>query len=161
MFAKGPPAEIIDSFKIFIRALENWDIVLHPFPGLCIGNVINNVFFLHLIKVIDMVLEGISCSVWQSLFVILNRRERRHMPEVLQSFKGAAAVTGIGIYLGWGLVLISMNFVSNVSYVAAFRQLSIPLGAVFGMMFLKEPRYLPKIIGISAIFAGLVLVGVK
>ena len=83
------------------------------------------------------------------------------MPEVLQSFKGAAAITGIGIYLGWGLVLVSMNFVSNVSYVAAFRQLSIPLGAMFGMVFLKEPRYLPKVVGIAAIFFGLVLAGVQ
>ena len=108
-----------------------------------------------------MVLEGISCSLWQSLFVMLSRRERRRMPEVLQSYKGAAAITGIGIYLGWGLVLVSMNFVSNVSYVAAFRQLSIPLGAMFGMSFLKEPRYLSKILGIAAIFLGLVLAGVK
>jgi len=108
-----------------------------------------------------MVLEGISCSLWQSLFVILNSRERRRMLEVVQSYKGAAAITGIGIYLGWGLVLISMNFVSNVSYVAAFRQLSIPIGAMFGMAFLKEPRYLPKIFGIAAIFIGLVLAGFK
>ena len=108
-----------------------------------------------------MVLEGISCSLWQSLFVVLNKRERRRMPEVIQSYKGAAAVTGIGIYLGWGLVLISMNFVSNISYVAAFRQLSIPLGAIFGMALLKEPRYLPKIVGIAVIFCGLVLAGMQ
>jgi len=56
---------------------------------------------------------------------------------------------------------VSMNYVSNVSYVAAFRQLSIPLGAIFGMAFLKEPRHLPKIVGIAVIFVGLVLVGVK
>jgi drug/metabolite transporter (DMT)-like permease len=108
-----------------------------------------------------MVVEGISCSLWQCLFVSLNRRERQRMPEVIQSYKGAAAITGIGIYLGWGLVLISMNFVSNVSYVAAFRQLSIPLGAIFGMALLKEPRYLSKIFGIATIFIGLVLVGLK
>jgi len=108
-----------------------------------------------------MVLEGISCSLWQSLFVILSGRERRRMPQVIQSYKRAAAITGIGIYLGWGLVLISMNFVSNVSYVAAFRQLSIPIGAMFGMAFLKEPHYLPKVVGIAAIFFGLVLAGVQ
>jgi drug/metabolite transporter (DMT)-like permease len=108
-----------------------------------------------------MVLEGISCSLWQGLFVLLSSRERQCMPEVLQSYKGAAVITGVGIYLGWGLVLISMNFVTNISYVAAFRQLSIPLGAMFGMVFLKEPRYRPKLIGIVAIFIGLVLVGVK
>ena len=108
-----------------------------------------------------MVLEGISCSIWQCLFVLLNGRERRLMPEVLKSYKAAAAITGIGIYLGWGLVLVSMNFVTNVSYVAAFRQLGIPFGALFGMAFLKEPRYRPKLIGIAAIFIGLVLVGLK
>jgi len=108
-----------------------------------------------------MVLEGISCSLWQGLFVIVNRRERQSVPEVIASFKGPAVLTGIGIYLTYGIVLVSMNYVTNVSYVAAFRQLSIPLGAIFGMAFLKEPRHLPKIIGIAAIFVGLVLAGVK
>ena len=108
-----------------------------------------------------MVLEGISCSLWQSLFVAVNRSSRQNMPEVIASFKGPAVLTGIGIYLTYGIVLVSMNYVSNVSYVAAFRQLSIPLGAIFGMAFLKEPRQLPKIVGIAVIFVGLVLVGVK
>ena len=53
-----------------------------------------------------------------------------------------------------------MNYVANVSYVAAFRQLSIPLGAIFGMTLLNEPRYLPKKTGITAIFIGLVLAGI-
>jgi uncharacterized membrane protein len=79
--------------------------------------------------------------------------------EVLNGFKGAAAITGIGIYLTYGLVLASMNYVTNVSYVAAFRQLSIPLGALFGMVLLKEPRYVPKIIGVVIIFVGLIIVG--
>ena len=108
-----------------------------------------------------MVLEGISCSLWQSLFVGISPQARQSLPEVLKSFKGPAALTGIGIYLTYGIVLISMNYVSNVSYVAAFRQLSIPIGALLGMALLKEPRYLPKIVGIAAIFAGLVLAGVK
>ena len=108
-----------------------------------------------------MVLEGISCSLWQSLFVGVSRRSRQNLPEVLKSFKGPAALTGIGIYLTYGIVLVSMNYVSNISYVAAFRQLSIPFGAILGMALLKEPRYLPKITGIAAIFAGLVLVGLK
>jgi drug/metabolite transporter (DMT)-like permease len=108
-----------------------------------------------------MVLEGISCSLWQSLFVGISPQARQSLPEVLKSFKGPAALTGIGIYLTYGIVLISMNYVSNVSYVAAFRQLSIPIGAILGMALLKETRYLPKIVGITAIFIGLVVVGVK
>jgi drug/metabolite transporter (DMT)-like permease len=107
-----------------------------------------------------MVLEGISCSIWQFLIVASDSRERRILIEVLHDFKRAAAITGIGIYLTYGLVLASMNYVSNVSYVAAFRQLSIPLGALFGMGLLKEPRYVPKVIAVVIIFLGLTLVGV-
>jgi drug/metabolite transporter (DMT)-like permease len=109
---------------------------------------------------IYMVLEGISCSIWQAIFVLCDPRERKNIPAVFKTGRSAAAITGIGIYLTYGLVLASMNYVVNVSYVAAFRQLSIPLGAVFGMTLLKEPRYLPKIAGIAAIFIGLVLAGI-
>ena len=45
--------------------------------------------------------------------------------------------------------------------ISAFRQLSIPLGAMFGMTLLKEPRYQPKVAGIAVIFVGLLLAGVK
>jgi uncharacterized membrane protein len=107
-----------------------------------------------------MVLEGISCSVWQFLIVASDSHERKILNEVLHDSKSAAAITGIGIYLTYGLVLASMNYVTNVSYVAAFRQLSIPLGAMFGMGLLKEPRYVPKVIGVVIIFLGLTLVGV-
>ena len=110
---------------------------------------------------IYMVIEGIFCSLWQCVFVILDSRERTRFIEVLKNYKGAAAITGIGIYLTYGLVLISMNYVTNVSYVATFRQLSIPLGALFGMALLSEPRYNPKIIAIGVIFVGLVLVGLN
>jgi drug/metabolite transporter (DMT)-like permease len=106
-----------------------------------------------------MVLEGISCSVWQFLIVASDSRERKIIIDVLRGFKGAAAITGIGIYLTYGLVLASMNYVTNVSYVAAFRQLSIPLGAMLGMVLLKEPRYVPKLIGVVTIFVGLIIVG--
>jgi drug/metabolite transporter (DMT)-like permease len=106
-----------------------------------------------------MVLEGISCSIWQFLIVAFNSRERKNLIDVLHDFKAAAAITGIGIYLTYGLVLASMNYVTNVSYVAAFRQLSIPLGALFGMVLLNEPRYVPKIIGVAIIFLGLGIVG--
>jgi drug/metabolite transporter (DMT)-like permease len=107
-----------------------------------------------------MVLEGISCSIWQGIFVLCDPREKNNISAVFKSGKSAAVITGIGIYLTWGLVLVSMNYVVNVSYVAAFRQLSIPLGAIFGMTLLKEPSYLPKKIGIAAIFIGLVLAGI-
>ena len=99
------------------------------------------------------------CVKSVGLNVALDSRERKILTDVLHNFKGAAAITGIGIYLTYGLVLASMNYVTNVSYVAAFRQLSIPLGALFGMVLLNEPRYVPKLIGVVTIFIGLIIVG--
>ena len=107
-----------------------------------------------------MVLEGICCSLWQCVFVSFSLRERKNITDILNDLKGPAAITGIGIYLTYGFVLASMNYVTNISYVAAFRQLSIPLGAIFGMSLLKEPRHPPKLIGVSTIFIGLVMVAI-
>ena len=107
-----------------------------------------------------MVLEGISCSLWQCAFVFFDSRERKNISGTLNELKGPAAITGIGIYLTYGFVLASMNYVTNISYVAAFRQLSIPLGAIFGMSLLKEPRHPPKMVGVSIIFMGLVMVAI-
>ena len=105
-----------------------------------------------------MVLEGISCSIWQFLLAIFSSGERKNMIVVLKNYKGSAVITGLGIYLTYGLVLAAMNYVTNVSYVAAFRQLSILLGAIFGMALLGEPRYFTKIMGVVIIFIGLILV---
>lgn len=107
---------------------------------------------------IYIVLEGVSCSIWQFVLAIFSVGERKNMIIVLQNYKGSAVITGIGIYLTYGLVLAAMNYVTNVSYVAAFRQLSIPIGAIFGMALLGEPRYFPKIVGVTTIFFGLALV---
>lgn len=106
-----------------------------------------------------MVFEAISTSLWLGAFVLFNYRERKSIFKILRFSKAPTALTGIGIYLTYGLVLASMNYVRNVSYVAAFRQLSIPLGAVLGMVLLKERCYMPKILGVVVIFVGLVQVG--
>jgi len=106
-----------------------------------------------------MVLEAITSSVWKGVLVLINSKERENCKVVMRDYKGVAALTGIGIYITYGLVLASMNYVSNIGYVAVFRQLSIPLGAVFGIILLKESKHFPKIIGIIMIFSGLVFVG--
>ena len=108
---------------------------------------------------IYLCLAAMSGSLWMTLVVFADPRERKYFQEVMTRYKTSAAMTGIAIYLTYGLVLLAMNFVSNVSYVAAFRQLSIPLGAVFGMVVLREPPYRTKILGILAVFVGLVIIG--
>ncbi len=106
-----------------------------------------------------LLFEAASASLWTGAYVLCISSERKSLVEVFRFSKGPVVLTGIGIYLTYSLVLTSMNYVRNVSYVAAFRQLSIPIGAVLGMALLKEQRYLPKVLGVVTIFVGLILAG--
>ena len=54
-------------------------------------------------------------------------------------------------------VLLAMNFVTNVAYVQAFRQLGLLIGMLEGFFILKEKCTAPKIVGITLILAGLVM----
>ncbi len=56
------------------------------------------------------------------------------------------------------MVLIAMAHATNVSYVGAFRQTSIPLGAALGIVVQKEPLYRAKVIGTAVALAGLIMV---
>ena len=54
-------------------------------------------------------------------------------------------------------VLLAMNFVTNVAYVQAFRQLGLLIGMLEGFFILKEQCTLTKIIGITLILEGLAM----
>ncbi len=107
-------------------------------------------------------LQTISTAVMLGIGTMFYRPERRQLAGVLldRSFIASGVVTGVVIMATYGLVLASMAYVTNVSYVAAFRQLSIPIGAMLGIRLQHEPRYLPKLIGIGIVSVGLILVGI-
>ncbi len=109
---------------------------------------------------IYVVLQGGVTSLYLAIVVALNRNERDEMATILRAGKRRAAMTGAVIYITYGLVLASMAFAQNISYVVAFRQLSIPIGAALGVVLLKESCPLPKIAGLAMLVAGLVLVAV-
>lgn len=110
------------------------------------------------ITLLYIALQTTSTSIWVLLFMLLLPNERQRFHSVWQNGRRQAISTGWIITGAYGLVLASMAYVTNVSYVAAFRQMSIPLGALLGIFLLKEPRYLPKLIGVIVVVAGLVLV---
>jgi uncharacterized membrane protein len=138
---------------------------LRQAPGMPVGLVE--------VTILYALLRGLSSSAWLLLFTLAPRQGRAELRSVwhnglppippIQSgaFGGLprAALTGLGIYLAYTLVLIAMSQVTNVSYVVAFRQLSVPLGAILGLFVLKEPRHLPKAVGVAVMFLGLLLVG--
>ena len=104
-------------------------------------------------------LEALSCSAWLLLYVLALPGERAALRKTLATGKRPAVFTGVMIYVTYSIVLISMAFVSNISYVVGFRQLSIPLGAVLGIVVLKEAPHLPKMVGVCIMFVGLILIG--
>ena len=66
-------------------------------------------------------------------------------------------VAGVFAALAYVLILVAMNYVSNVSFVQAFRQLSLPLSAFLGFLILKEKISPLRWTGLLLIMAGLAL----
>lgn len=104
-------------------------------------------------------LQGCLISLWLSLFVLVRPIERKSFRKTLRSGKTGPILAGGLMTLTYGLVLIAMAFVRNVSYVVAFRQVSILVGTGLGVVFLKEKLYRPRLVGVVTIFIGLILVG--
>lgn len=102
-------------------------------------------------------LEAVSIAVFMSAFLLSWGPERRVLLQARGPEWRTAALMGTIILLTYGLVLTSMAYVSNVSYVSAFRQLSIPIGAALGIVFRKESAAPPKLAGIGLVVTGLIL----
>ena len=94
-----------------------------------------------------------------TIVVLAIPRQRVLGREVLATSFWRTALTGASIFFTYSLVLLAMHLARDVSYVVAFRQLSVPIGAALGVIVLKEPLHKPKIIGIAVVTVGLLLVG--
>ena len=104
-------------------------------------------------------LWGTSANIWLALFVLSRKRGREGFRNVIRGSLSRALPAGLAIYVGYALVLIALNpdFVDNASYIVAFRQISIPLGSVLGVIILKEHPHVPKFVGVAIMLIGLIL----
>ncbi|MBQ7403803.1 MAG: EamA family transporter [Lentisphaeria bacterium] len=66
-------------------------------------------------------------------------------------------LAGVLAALAYVLILLAMNYVSNVSFVQAFRQLSLPISALLGFFILKEKITKFRWLALALIMLGLVL----
>ncbi|MBE6399592.1 MAG: hypothetical protein E7041_05565 [Lentisphaerae bacterium] len=90
------------------------------------------------------------------ILVLFSGRER---VELFRKNLKSPAPYLCGLFSGaaYFLVLAAMGFVDNVSFLQAFRQMSLPVGVILGVVFLHEKLTLPKIIGTVMIVLGLIL----
>ena len=105
-------------------------------------------------------LETWITGIWLGLFLMIQPGTVHKIRCEIRVNLYQAAITGFIIWVAYALVLIAMSYAQNVSYVVAFRQLSIPLGAILGIIILKEDPAPPKITGVFIMFVGLVLVAI-
>jgi uncharacterized membrane protein len=126
--------------------------VLRALPGSGLSTIETTLLYLALTSTGAAVLIGIFVAVYPT--------ERARLRLIVRNGVGYAVVAGLVITLGYGMVLLAMSYASNVSYIGAFRQSSIPLGAALGILVQKEPLYRAKVIGTVVVLAGLILVAV-
>lgn len=97
----------------------------------------------------------LGISVFMLPLVICKKSERLALRNIWKSYSPyAAGVFSASAYI---LVLLAMKFVTNVSFVQAFRQMSLPIGILAGIFILKESCSAPKLIGILLVISGLII----
>ena len=99
-------------------------------------------------------------GVTMMLLVIFRKSERENFKYLVSSAKNFIypATAGILSSLAYALVLAAMTKVTQLSFLQAFRQMSLPIGLLLGIIILKEPAHRPKLVGITLIVTGLVLI---
>lgn len=110
------------------------------------------------VTIVYIALETFTTLLALGVVVGLSAWERQAFSGLRRGGWRMAAISGVIIAGTYALVLAAMGYVSNVSYLAAFRQLSIPIGAALGVVVQKEPAPAPKLVGIGTVLAGLLLV---
>jgi uncharacterized membrane protein len=105
-----------------------------------------------------MGVENILILFILALYLFFSQKERGILKELLKDRVWQPMLSGVVCSVSYTIILVAMLFVSNVSYLAAFRQISIPLGVILGIVILKEKLSYSKIIGVTLISIGLVIV---
>ena len=91
------------------------------------------------------------------LLVLLHPECRKELFSFPKERNFTPVYAGLFASLAYFLVLLSMNYVTNVSFVQVFRQLGMLMGMLAGIIILKERPTAPKYIGVSLIIGGLIL----
>ncbi|OAN16938.1 hypothetical protein A3K86_08350 [Photobacterium jeanii] len=103
--------------------------------------------------------QFLAAGGWLML-LYLPRSRRSELRQAWQ-LRRRALLTGGMMGGTYALVLLAMQYADNVSYVVALRQLSIPVGVIFGIWWLKEPSHRPRLVGASLVCLGLMAVSFR
>ncbi|MBQ9770383.1 MAG: EamA family transporter [Lentisphaeria bacterium] len=97
-------------------------------------------------------------SLGEVPLIVFDKAERAAMKKLWSKDIIYPVIAGICSSGAYALILFAMQHVSNVSYIQAFRQLSLPIGFLAGLIFLHEKSSATKIAGLILILSGLLIV---
>ena len=101
--------------------------------------------------------RGVMLSVTLWICALLSAEDRAAMLRFWKERIWTPVWAGAFASLSYVLVLLAMNYVTNVSFVQAFRQMGLVFAMIAGIVILKERCTLPKILGCLLIVSGLIL----
>ncbi len=113
------------------------------------GGLGNALFYIFLIE------SGLAVSLYIAVFS--SRFERAEFRKLFLRSK-TPVISGCFSSSAYVLVLLAYNYVTNVSYIQAFRQMSLPLGVLAGMFLLHEKPGKLRLAGILLVIIGLIIV---
>jgi multidrug transporter EmrE-like cation transporter len=99
-------------------------------------------------------LETWAVALNLAVIVLGTRSGRARLAEAWPQRRIAIAV-GCGVSLSTLLVLLAMPLTPHIGWTLAFRQASIPLGAIAGIIWFQESASAPKMLGLMLIVVGL------
>ena len=102
-------------------------------------------------------LQVLFTSLLLGVVSLSNSKNRQEFIDVCCTKKAVSfAISGMTM-LSYAPILVAMTLVTNVTYVVAFRQASIPIAFLLGVIFLKELSYCIRWIAVILILTGLVI----
>jgi len=102
-------------------------------------------------------IQVFSTSIALAAISIANNNNRREFIKVLKEQKYLSFKINAMAMLSYAPILVAMTLVTNVTYVVAFRQASIPIAFFLGLILLREVSYPIRWLAIVFIVSGLIM----
>ena len=102
-------------------------------------------------------IRGVCLSSMLGFAILLIPGEKRNFAAFFKERNCTPLIAGLIASMCYVTVLMSMNYVTNVSYVQVFRQLGLVFALLGGIFILKEAGNIPKYIGVLLIIGGLII----
>lgn len=96
-------------------------------------------------------------SIALATISIANKGNRGDFIKVLKEQKYLSLKINVMAMLSYAPILVAMTLVTNVTYVVAFRQASIPIAFFLGLILLREVSYPIRWLAIALIVSGLIM----